>query len=122
MFNGLEDSDDCPDAGEALVKLWPDSLEVVTLMRFEKGTRVDAGSALAVGVLARLLALHPELTKVRIELSEPNVELAKKRADAVLQLLIDAGLPPERLEARGVQGRPGRLEARILAREQRPKR
>lgn len=119
VFNGVDDGDGCPDPdkGTPLVKVSADGIEVVTPIRFEKGTRVDGSSVVTLGTLARVLALHPELNRVRLELADPNVELAKKRAAAVLQLLVDAGLPADRLEASGVFGKAGRLEVRVLSRE-----
>jgi hypothetical protein len=117
IFNGVEDEDGCPDpkAGPAIVKLNEDNIEVVPVIRYDRQGHVDASSLTTVVTLARVLALHPELSRVHITVFDPNLDVANKRAGGMLKVLLDVGLPPDRVEVEGQTGK-GKLEVRILSR------
>jgi hypothetical protein len=117
IFNGVDDEDGCPDpkAGPAIVKLSEGNIEVVPQVRYDRQGHVDASSLNTVVTLARVLALHTELARVHITVFDPNLDVANKRAGGVLKVLLDVGLPPDRVEVEGQTGK-GRLEVHVLTR------
>lgn len=72
------------------------------------GAALSPGSAGALDMLARMLTREDELAVAIVGHSdnqgglELNLDLSRRRAEAVMQALIDRGVPPSRLEARGV--------------------
>jgi len=115
VFNGIEDDDGCPDQGDALVVLTSDQIEIRQPVKFDKvqfGTalwKVSPSSYLTMATVAKVLFLHPELKKIRIEGHTDNrggrafnEELSNRRAAAVLTHLVQMnGVEVDRLEATG---------------------
>lgn len=152
VFNGLEDDDGCPDEGEALAVLTDDRIEVRQTVAFNEekvsfGTArwaVSQESYLMLATVAKILFLHPEITKVVVEghtdnvgTHEFNLQLSRKRAEAVRKHLIEVnGVEEHRLSSEGYafdrpiasndteegRARNRRVEFRIAERaNQRPK-
>jgi outer membrane protein OmpA-like peptidoglycan-associated protein len=110
VFNGNADDDGCPDKGRALVELTKEKLVIKQEVKFQTSrARVKSDSFPLLATVAKLLVLHPEITRVRVEghtdakgKREKNLKLSQARADAVRQHLIEVnGIEPERLMAVG---------------------
>jgi outer membrane protein OmpA-like peptidoglycan-associated protein len=109
VFNGVADDDGCPDPGPALAELQTDRIVVLEPIQFDKKNKVEPRSHRVLGVVAKLLELHPEILRVRIEghtdnkgSAIDNLDISKARATAVRRHLIDvAGIDGKRLTAQG---------------------
>ena len=115
IYNGMQDDDGCPDRGEALVVLARDRIELKQSLKLDPvrfGSAewaVNKDSYLMLATLARVLTLHPEIRKLRVEghtdavgTREFNIHLSQKRAEAVMQHLIEVcKLDPKRLQSEG---------------------
>jgi outer membrane protein OmpA-like peptidoglycan-associated protein len=109
-WNGVADDDGCPDQPAALAALVGDRLVLYEPILFERdGTVVDKRSAKLLGIVARILSLHTEILKLRVEGHVDNkmpalegLELSRARAAAVRRWLIDNGhVDGRRLTAQG---------------------
>ncbi|MBV8758672.1 MAG: OmpA family protein, partial [Deltaproteobacteria bacterium] len=107
-INGNDDDDGCPDAGDSLVLVAPSELELLAPVKFTAGAHLDPASLNVLGQAGALLRAHPELAHVRIVAhvnpsGDPDADLAlsQHRADAVVSWLVQWGIAPSRLEARG---------------------
>jgi outer membrane protein OmpA-like peptidoglycan-associated protein len=110
-FNGNQDDDGCPDGGKVLVVLTADKLEIQQQIHFARNKSViPARDTRLMATIAKILILHPEIEKVRVEghtdsrgSDEYNRRLSAARAEAVVRHLIDKnGIDPARLEPVGV--------------------
>ncbi|HEY1556163.1 MAG TPA: choice-of-anchor D domain-containing protein [Kofleriaceae bacterium] len=109
-INGVQDDDGCPDKGDSLVVLSPDRLELLEAIQFS-GTKLGKASFNALGQVAATLRAHKEIVRIRLgshvqptRNAETDLELSQKRADAVRDWLVQWGIAPARLEARGFGG------------------
>ena len=108
VYNGNADEDGCPDAGPVLAELHADRIHVRERIGFDAGM-LDKRSLKTLGVVARLLTLHPEILKVRIEghtdnrgSAIDNLDVSLKRASLVRRTLVEQlGIDPKRLAAQG---------------------
>jgi outer membrane protein OmpA-like peptidoglycan-associated protein len=108
VFNGLADDDGCPDVGAPLAELRDDRIVTFEPIAFDHG-EVSRRSHRLLSVVAKLLELHPEIEKLRIEghtdshgLPVDNLDRSRRRAAAVRRHLIDInGIDPHRLSAQG---------------------
>jgi hypothetical protein len=108
VYNGNDDEDGCPDNGPPLAELAKDKILLKQPLIFN-GAVLDLRSFKTVAVVARLLTLHPEITRLRIEgytdnrgSALDNLELSKNRAAAVRRLLVEGhGIDGKRLVAQG---------------------
>jgi outer membrane protein OmpA-like peptidoglycan-associated protein len=109
VFNGVADDDGCPDPGPALAELLEDRIVLKEPIMFGSKNRIEPKSHRVLGVVAKLLELHPEIRKVRIEghtddkgSAIDNLDLSRERAAAVRRHLIDiGGVDGKRLVAQG---------------------
>jgi outer membrane protein OmpA-like peptidoglycan-associated protein len=100
-------ADGCPE--KAQVKVTQDKLELADKVYFELNKAdVAQKSFELLSKVADILKAHPELSLVRIEghtdnagPRDFNVSLSQKRADAVKKFLVEHGVAPTRLEAKG---------------------
>ncbi|MDP3237452.1 MAG: OmpA family protein [Myxococcales bacterium] len=109
VFNGVDDTDGCADAGPSLVTLTAERLTFASPIKFEKvkGAWRPVKAALPMlSAAAVVLSLHPEVRSVRIEARaekqatrEATAALAQKRAEAIRSALVELGLDDARLEA-----------------------
>lgn len=102
-------------SGDDLVVLTHDKIQIKAPTRFETinfepGTaQIARESFLLLATVAKVMFLHPEIRRVRIEghtdsvgSREANRDLSSRRADAVRKHLVEVnGVEPERLEAVG---------------------
>jgi outer membrane protein OmpA-like peptidoglycan-associated protein len=107
---GPAQNDGCPPpAGEPLVEIETDRLSLKDAITFDTGRdtlRPESGHIL--DEVARILAQHPELTRIRVEGHTDNVggkaynqDLSQRRARAVVRALGQRGIAAGRLEAQG---------------------
>ena len=109
VFNGVADDDGCPDPGPALAELEEDRIVLKEQIAFIGKNKIDPRSHRVLGVVAKLLELHPEILKVRVEGNTDNrgsaidnLDLSRERAAAVRRHLVDiAGVDGKRLVAQG---------------------
>jgi outer membrane protein OmpA-like peptidoglycan-associated protein len=103
--NGFEDDDGCPD-------VVPD--EFADLAGILKGIHFDSDKSIVKSeskpILDRAVEVLKKFPSVRVEISghtdsrgeyEHNMDLSRRRADAVEQYLVDAGVDSARIETRG---------------------
>lgn len=109
-INGRADFDGCPD-GTASVRVQGTQLLVTDEVRFaQDGVSIDGRSSLrALDAVAALIKLHPEYGPIRVEGHTETtgdraaqVELSRQRAQAVVNYLVEQGVPASRLEVLGV--------------------
>jgi outer membrane protein OmpA-like peptidoglycan-associated protein len=126
VYNGNDDEDGCPDPGPPLAELAKDKILLKQPFLFN-GAVLDLRSFKTVAVVARLLTLHPEITRLRIEgytdnrgSALDNLELSRKRAAAVRRLLVEGyNVDGKRLLAQGFgSSKNARIELVIVEREQ----
>ncbi len=108
--DGFEDGDGCPDPDPSAATLVGDRIVTPRPVDFEPGGHALAARAEPVldGV-ARVIALHPEVVRVRVEVHTtasglPDQDLARsrRRAAAVMRYLVERGVDPTLLVARGL--------------------
>ena len=108
-FNGFEDDDGCPDK-PSLAVLTGEKIEIKQQVNFatNKSTIKKDSFPLLAGV-AKIMSLHPEITKVRVEghtdnrgTEKHNLKLSQDRAASVRTHLISVGgIDASRLDAQG---------------------
>lgn len=110
LRNGVEDDDGCPDVGPAGIGLHAsgDRLEHGPILFAVNADRIHDESLPVIAALADLVGDNPALGVIRIEVhsdsrgsSAYNLELTQRRADAIRAALMERGVDPERLRARG---------------------
>jgi outer membrane protein OmpA-like peptidoglycan-associated protein len=109
VFNDLADDDGCPDPGAALAEVTQDRIALKEPIVFDGKTKIDAKSRHVLNVVAKLLELHPEIKKVRVEghtdnhgSAIDNLDLSRDRAAAVRHYLVNiGGIDGSRLVAQG---------------------
>ncbi|MFP2932957.1 OmpA family protein [Pyxidicoccus sp. 3LG] len=107
---GSPDNQGCAPQPRQLVIIQPDRLQLLERILFDPNTATLQKRSLPVlDNVARVLLAHPELERVIVEShtdnrGDPNANraLTQARADAVLAYLLEQGVPPERLVARGL--------------------
>jgi outer membrane protein OmpA-like peptidoglycan-associated protein len=109
-WNGVDDEDGCPDQPAALAALVGDRIVLFEPVRFERdGSVVDKRSYTLLAVVARIVNLHAEILKLRVEGHMDNkmpalegLELSRARAAAVRRWLVEVGhVDARRLTAEG---------------------
>ncbi len=109
VFNGVADDDGCPDPGPALAELTEDHIVLKEPIVFGAKNHIDPKSHRTLAVVAKMLELHPDIKKVRIEghtdnrgSAIDNLDMSRERAAAVRRHLIDiGGVDGKRLVAQG---------------------
>lgn len=105
--NGIDDTDGCPD--EATVRLSTDRIEILeSILFFVAEARIRPESFKILDQVATVMEQHPEILRIRIEghtdsqgAATYNQDLSERRALAVRTYLIERGISPGRLLARG---------------------
>jgi outer membrane protein OmpA-like peptidoglycan-associated protein len=103
--NGFEDLDGCPDEVPAAIKKFSGVIKGIQFARDK--AEITAGSKPLLDEAAKVMKEYPEL---KLEISghtdaqgprEHNVDLSKRRADAVKAYLVSQGVEEARLSTRG---------------------
>lgn len=109
VINGVDDDDGCPDKGKAKVIVTAQSIDILEKVFFATG-KADIGerSFSLLSQVAAVLRANPQIRAVRVEghtdsvgNGDSNRELSQRRADAVRAFLLNKGVAPTRLLARG---------------------
>ncbi|HEX3759722.1 MAG TPA: OmpA family protein, partial [Kofleriaceae bacterium] len=109
-INGFQDDDGCPDKGDSTIILSPDKIETLDPIQFT-GVKLARSATPLIEQVGATLRAHPEILRVRITVhvqptGNPDADQARtdKRAQAVRDWLIQWGIVPTRLDARGFGG------------------
>ena len=110
VVNGVDDDDGCPDAGESKVAVTREAIVILEKVYFDTAeAKIKRVSHPLLDQVVAALRAHTEITLVVIEghtdsISEPayNLDLSRRRAEAVREYLIGRGVDASRLEARGL--------------------
>jgi outer membrane protein OmpA-like peptidoglycan-associated protein len=112
-WNGVDDDDGCPDRGPLIASLTVEGIALHQPINFlESSSVLESRSAKVLEVVAKMLNLHQELTRVRIEghtdnrgSAVTNLDLSLARAIAVRRWLVEHGnVDGGRLLAQGFGG------------------
>ncbi len=107
---GPAENEGCPvSADEPVVEIESERLSLKDSIQFDTAKDTIKRSSFSVlDQVAKLLAEHPELKKIRIEGHTDNVgaaaynkELSERRASSVVRYLVEKGVKRDRLEAAG---------------------
>lgn len=110
VINGVEDDDGCPDEGEPAVRLEEDRIVLTSPIAFEiDKAHIRHKSYATLDQLVTLLERHPEIEQLRIEGHRDDnpewiyrsMKITQRRAESVMQYLIEHGIERNRLVAVG---------------------
>jgi outer membrane protein OmpA-like peptidoglycan-associated protein len=107
-INGNADEDGCPDKGDTLIMVMPDRIEVLEPVTFQGvTTKLSKNAPKALSQIGATLRADRKLKRLRITVhvhprNNGDEQLSQKRADEIRQWLINWGVEPERLDARGI--------------------
>jgi hypothetical protein len=111
-INGFQDDDGCPDKGDTAIILSPDRIETLDPIQLTGAGKLTRASLPLIEQVGATLRAHPEIVRVRISAhaqpsDNPDADQARtdKRAQAVRDWLVNWGIAPARLEARGFGGK-----------------
>lgn len=108
-YNNFEDGDGCPDRAP-LVTIGEGVIRILGTINFATGSNQLIGSRSfdICDSLVAILAAHTEIARVEVQghtddrgTAEYNRDLSQRRAETVRQYLVDHGIAPERVVARG---------------------
>ena len=109
-INGFQDDDGCPDKGDSTIILSPDKIETLDPIQFT-GVKLARGATPLIEQVGATLRAHPEILRVRITVHvqptgnrDADQARTEKRAQAVRDWLVQWGIAPARLDARGFGG------------------
>jgi outer membrane protein OmpA-like peptidoglycan-associated protein len=128
-INGVDDEDGCPDEGNSSVRLRDDRIEILEQVYFDTArASIKRRSHSVLEQVAAVLEANPDIRILRIQGhtdargdERANLELSQQRAVSVKEFLIERGIDPRRLSARGYgeshpiadnESRKGRAENR----------
>ncbi len=106
-INGNQDDDGCPDRGDSVVVLTPSGLEMLETIKFT-GSKLSRQSFNVLGQIGATLRARTEILRLKIishvqpsDAPDKDQELSDKRAEAVRDWLVQWGIPPGRIVAKG---------------------
>lgn len=108
-INGVQDEDGCPDGGPAKVIREGGSIKILESVKFRTGSaQIDPDSYSILNQVALIMKANPDIKVIRVEghtdetgNHDTNMKLSEDRANAVRTYLIQRGVKPERLKAKG---------------------
>jgi outer membrane protein OmpA-like peptidoglycan-associated protein len=108
-INGFEDDDGCEDEGPAQIIVEEGRISILETIRFEpESSAIDRGSYGILDQISLALRKHEEIDRVEVgghtDSTGPhgyNVRLSHERARSVRNYLLERGIKPGRLSARG---------------------
>jgi outer membrane protein OmpA-like peptidoglycan-associated protein len=99
VFNGVADDDGCPDQPPQMFELGEDRIIFKEQPIFDAHEELDKRSQKMLAGVAKVLSLHPELRKVRVEghtdnhgSAIENLDRSRARAATVRRFLVERGL------------------------------
>ena len=107
-INGNDDEDGCPDKGDAGVMLMTDRIEVLEPIVFAGATaKLKPSSNRVLAQVGATLRAERGVKRVRVTVhvhprGPGDDQLSEKRADEIRKWLIQWGVEPERVEAKGI--------------------
>ncbi len=109
VYNGNEDDDGCPDKGEELAKPVGDEIVILKKVYFKTGSaKLQARSRGVLNAVASILKNNPSITQIEIQGhtddvggDSSNLELSQNRAKSVFDYLVNEGVEPGRMLAKG---------------------
>jgi outer membrane protein OmpA-like peptidoglycan-associated protein len=106
-INGNQDDDGCPDKGDTTIILSPARIETLDPIQFT-GLKLTKASLPLLEQVAATMRAHPEIVRMRVTVhvqptEDPDADQARsdRRARAVREWLVQWGIAPARVEARG---------------------
>jgi outer membrane protein OmpA-like peptidoglycan-associated protein len=108
VINGNNDDDGCPDTGDPLYMVMPDRIEALEPITFTgKTAKLTKGATGVLNQIAQVLRADQSIKKIRVTVhvhprDGGDQALSDSRAKAIRDLMLKAGVEPERLEARGI--------------------
>jgi outer membrane protein OmpA-like peptidoglycan-associated protein len=109
VFNGVKDEDGCPDKGKTLVVITKEQIEIKQKVNFAVDSDEIVGdkSFKILDVVAAILKANPDL-KVEVQghtdnkgKYKHNMDLSQRRAESVVKYLVEKGVDPGNLVAKG---------------------
>jgi outer membrane protein OmpA-like peptidoglycan-associated protein len=108
-INGVDDDDGCPDTGDPRVIYEDGEFKILDAVQFEHGSaKVTEKSRSLLDQVALMIKSYPQVERVRIEghtddtgPEDVNQRLSEQRANSVRTYLINKGVSPKRLSAKG---------------------
>ncbi|MCL4223982.1 MAG: choice-of-anchor D domain-containing protein [Myxococcales bacterium] len=107
-INGVDDEDGCPDKGDAAVMLMQDRIEVLEPVQFVGVTaRLRPTASKVLAQVGATLRAERGIKRIRVTVhSHPrgpgDEALTQKRADEIRRWLVQWGVEPERIDAKGI--------------------
>ncbi|MFI5300830.1 MAG: OmpA family protein [Polyangiales bacterium] len=106
-YNGFEDEDGCPDKGRVVIE--GSDIVILDKVQFDyDSTKIKDVSLPIVDAVAATLKGHPEFTLVEVQGHADergddahNLKLTQGRVDSVVKALIERGVEPRRIRAKG---------------------
>lgn len=106
-INGNQDDDGCPDAGESLILLGRERIDLVQQITFVgQTTKLTPETINVLQQVAATLRANPDISRLRIGVhvnrrGKGDQALTEKRAAALRDWLVQWGVEPHRLDIRG---------------------
>jgi outer membrane protein OmpA-like peptidoglycan-associated protein len=108
-INGVDDDDGCPDTGDPRVVYEDGEFKILDAVQFEHGSaKLEDDSHSLLDQVALMIKANPDVKRVRIEghtddtgPEDVNQRLSQQRANSVRRYLVDKGVSPQRLVAKG---------------------
>jgi outer membrane protein OmpA-like peptidoglycan-associated protein len=106
-YNGIEDSDGCPDRGRVIIS--QSSIQILDQLFFKRdSSKLEANTRPMIEAIAATLKGNPDLSLIEVAGhacgdSNPR-DISQSRADAVRGALVGLGVEGRRLRARGYGG------------------
>jgi len=107
-INGNADEDGCPDKGDSLIMVMPDRIEVLEPVTFVGvTTKLGKNAPKALSQIGATMRADRKIKRLRITVhvhprGGGDEQLSQKRADEIRAWLVNWGVEPERLDARGI--------------------
>ena len=106
--NGTDDEDGCPDKGDAAVMLMQDRIEVLEPIQFVGLTaKLKPSAAKVLAQVGATMRAERGVKRVRVTVhvhprGSGDDALSEKRAEEIRKWLVQWGVEPERIDAKGI--------------------
>jgi outer membrane protein OmpA-like peptidoglycan-associated protein len=107
-INGIDDEDGCPDKGDASIMLMQDRIEVLEPIQFVGATsKLKPTAARVLAQVGATMRAERKLRRVRVTVhvhprGAGDEALSEKRAEEIRKWLVQWGVEPERIDAKGI--------------------